>query len=63
VNAEQVRAGYAWVFRRYGEDALLLALEAEAKAARRGLWRDAQPVPPWQWRERARMTPVPAARP
>ena len=52
VNAEQVRSGHAWVFRRYTDDARLIALEAEAKAARRGLWRDARPVPPWEWRER-----------
>lgn len=52
INAEQVRSGWAWVFRRNG-DARLLALEAEAKAARRGLWQDARAVPPWEWRERA----------
>lgn len=50
VNALQVQDGWAWVFRRYSSDARLIALEAEAKAARRGLWRDAHPVPPWQWR-------------
>jgi endonuclease YncB( thermonuclease family) len=51
VNAEQVRRGYAWVFRRYSLDPYLLALEAEAKAARRGLWQDPDPVAPWLWRE------------
>jgi endonuclease YncB( thermonuclease family) len=51
-NAGQVRDGYAWVFRRFEHDAALIALEQEAKAARRGLWRDAEPVPPWLWRER-----------
>ncbi len=50
VNAEQVRRGYAWVFRRYSHDPHLLALEAEAKAARRGLWQDPNPVEPWLWR-------------
>ena len=38
----------------------LLALEAEAKAARRGLWSDAHAVPPWQWRERHPRVPSPA---
>ena len=51
VNAEQVRSGYAWVY-RFERDATLLALEAEARAARRGLWADARAVPPWQWRDR-----------
>lgn len=50
VEAEQVRRGLAWVYRHYGDDARLLALEAEAKAARRGLWADANPMPPWEWR-------------
>ena len=50
VAAEQVRRGLAWVYRHYSDDARLLALEAEAKAARRGLWADANPIPPWEWR-------------
>jgi endonuclease YncB( thermonuclease family) len=52
VNAEQVRRGYAWVFRRFSHDAALIALEAEARAARRGLWAEPAPVPPWTWRDR-----------
>ena len=58
INAEQVRSGYAWVFRRFGADARLLALEAEAKAAGRGLWRDAWAVAPWLWRERRLLHPA-----
>ncbi|MDG4550761.1 MAG: thermonuclease family protein [Candidatus Contendobacter sp.] len=50
VEAEQVWRGLAWVYRHYSDDARLLALEAEAKAARRGLWADANPIPPWDWR-------------
>lgn len=59
VNAEQVRAGFAWVYRRYSADATLLALEAEAKAARRGLWHDRRAVAPWQWRLREAQRPTP----
>jgi endonuclease YncB( thermonuclease family) len=58
VNAEQVRAGFAWVFRRFELDPRLLALEVEAKAAQRGLWRDPKPVPPWLWRERQALQPT-----
>jgi endonuclease YncB( thermonuclease family) len=50
-NTAQVQDGHAWVFRRYETDPALIALEAEAKAAGRGLWRDSAPVPPWVWRE------------
>ena len=59
-NAGLVRDGYAWVYRRFENDASLIALEGEAKAARRGLWRGAEPVPPWLWRERhPRRPPAP----
>ena len=52
-NAEQVRRGMAWVYVRYApKDSPLYVVEAEARAARRGLWQDARPVPPWEWRKR-----------
>lgn len=47
LNRELVRAGLAWWYRRYSSDQDLARLEAEARAARRGLWRDPQPVAPW----------------
>jgi endonuclease YncB( thermonuclease family) len=54
LNQELVRAGFAWWFRRYSSDATLGALEAEARAARRGLWADPNAVPPWEWRAAVR---------
>ncbi len=50
VETELVRRGLAWVYRQYSHDPQLLALEAEAKAARRGLWAAANPIAPWDWR-------------
>ena len=52
VNAEMVRRGAAWVYRRWSRDPSLLRLEEEARAARWGLWAlpEAQRVPPWEWR-------------
>lgn len=52
VNAEMIRQGAAWVYRQYARDQSLLALEAEAKAAKRGLWSlpESQRMPPWEWR-------------
>jgi endonuclease YncB( thermonuclease family) len=50
-GAEQVRLGMAWVIERdAASDSTLHALQAEARAARRGLWADKEPVPPWEWR-------------
>jgi micrococcal nuclease len=46
-----VREGLAWSYRDYPpHDAELARLEAEARAAKRGLWGQLDPVPPWDWR-------------
>jgi endonuclease YncB( thermonuclease family) len=53
---EQIKAGMAWHYKKYqGEQSpkdrvSYAAAEDEARAARRGLWKDANPVPPWEWR-------------
>lgn len=51
-NAEMVRMGMAWVYRRYATDRSLFELESEARGAKRGLWADSAPVPPWKFRRR-----------
>ncbi len=51
-NGEQVRQGMAMVFERYApQGSPLYGLQEEARAARRGLWAEPQPVPPWEWRD------------
>jgi endonuclease YncB( thermonuclease family) len=50
----QLRDGLAWVYRRYSKDRAMIAIEDEARAARRGLWSLPDPEPPWAWRERHR---------
>lgn len=53
---EQIRAGMAWYFRRYAKELppdrrhQYADMEAQAQAERHGLWADAKPVPPWDWR-------------
>lgn len=49
-SAEQVRAGMAWHYRAYATDAAFADLELSAQSSRLGLWADATPVPPWEWR-------------
>lgn len=51
VNAEQIRRGLAWAYRKYLHDQSLLGLENEARATKRGLWLDGDPVPPWEFRK------------
>jgi endonuclease YncB( thermonuclease family) len=54
-NTEQVRRGWAWVYERYApKNSPLYGAQAEARAARRGLWGDSEPVPPWEWRRMKR---------
>lgn len=51
LNHELVKAGFAWWYRKYApDDRLLEKLEAEARDAKAGLWRDPNPVPPWVFR-------------
>lgn len=53
VNHLIVQAGYAWWFQRFApNDGNLAALEAEARKNRRGLWQDANPLPPWEFRRK-----------
>lgn len=51
LNRELVKAGLAWWYRKYSKDSSLGDLEAEARLARRGLWADPHPIPPWEWRK------------
>ena len=51
VNHASVDAGMAWWYRKYApNDSALAAAEQRAKSARRGLWADANPTPPWNYR-------------
>lgn len=50
LNRAIVQAGYAWWFKKYSNDASLGELEEGARIARKGLWRDPSPKPPWEWR-------------
>lgn len=51
VGLDQVRAGLAWWYARFAaNDEALHEAEAEAHQAKRGLWADEEPTPPWEWR-------------
>ncbi len=58
VGLVQIERGMAWHYKTYEreqrpEDAREYAqAEIEAKSARRGLWGDARPVSPWEWRSK-----------
>jgi len=48
---EIVRAGYAWWYHLYSDNLVLKQLENEARIARRGLWSQPNPIPPWEFRK------------
>jgi len=56
----QLTVGLAWWYRYYaaeqtGEDQYRYEFaECEARARKAGLWVDADPLPPWEWRRRNR---------
>lgn len=52
LNEELVKAGLAWWFRKYSKELQLGELERQAREAKRGLWAEPNPVPPWEWRSR-----------
>jgi micrococcal nuclease len=55
LNQELVKQGWCWWYRKYAQgDTVLERVETEARGAKKGLWADPQPVPPWEWRKRSR---------
>ncbi len=59
LNLALVRNGWAWWYTHFSKDTAYQAAEAEAKTRKIGLWSDPHPVPPWQFRQRARSTAKP----
>ncbi len=58
VNLAQVKAGMAWFYRYYQKELsaenrkLYAQAEDEARANKKGLWQDKNPIPPRRWRRR-----------
>ena len=50
VNQEQVKRGMAWEYSHYHSDKTYIGLQSDAQQSRRGLWSQASPQAPWQWR-------------
>jgi ATP-dependent hsl protease ATP-binding subunit hslU len=50
INAQMVANGYAWAYRKFSKK--YTAQESQAKKQGLGLWRDKEPIPPWEWRQK-----------
>lgn len=57
-NAKLVEDGWAWHFKKYSSDEQLAKLEEAARKAKRGLWADAAPLAPWDFRARQKSPQV-----
>jgi endonuclease YncB( thermonuclease family) len=54
-NEVMLSQGMAWVYRKHAEGyAHFYRVEEAAKAQRQGLWKDANPIPPWDYRKLTR---------
>ncbi|WP_421946230.1 thermonuclease family protein [Pedobacter sp.] len=51
VNQEMVKLGMAWHFKKYSSDVTYAALENNARRNRIGLWKEPNPIAPWEWRK------------
>lgn len=55
INLAMVKAGMAWVYRKYAHNAPdYYSAEDDAHRQRLGLWADQEPIPPWEWRHSKR---------
>ncbi len=53
VDLEMVKKGMAWHYAYFAKDAKDLAkAEKSARAKKLGLWKQANPTPPWEWRRK-----------
>lgn len=64
VNYAQLSSGYAWHYSQYarksqsGSDySRYEQAQNKARHSHTGLWRDASPTPPWEWRQEKRQEP------
>jgi endonuclease YncB( thermonuclease family) len=57
INQEMIGSGLAWAYRRYLSApyaSVYIAAEKEARSRRLGLWRQANPDPPWNFKRKRR---------
>jgi len=51
INLQQVKDGYAWVYKKYSKKLSYHKAEDEARDKNKGLWSDKNPIEPWEFRK------------
>jgi micrococcal nuclease len=54
INLELLDEGAVWHYKEYDHNKRLADAEDHARAAGKGLWHDANPIAPWEWRKNER---------
>ena len=52
INLQQVKDGYAWVYKKYSNNQTYYKAEKLARDKRVGLWIDKNPLEPWEFRKK-----------
>jgi len=55
INREMIKRGYAWAYRKHLESPYAseyIEAENEARVQRSGIWRQANPLPPWEFKKK-----------
>lgn len=52
INEEMIAEGWAWHYTEYSKSPELEAAQQHAKKHKLGLWADADPTPPWEFRKK-----------
>jgi endonuclease YncB( thermonuclease family) len=53
VNLRMVQDGLAWHFKAFDNTKEFAQAEIEAREKKIGLWKDANPIPPWEFRKKS----------
>lgn len=51
INIQQVKDGYAWVYKKYSKNSNYFKAEKGARSKKLGLWSDKNPIEPWEFRK------------
>lgn len=54
INLQQVKDGYAWVYKKYSNNQTYYKEETKAKESKKGLWIEKNRIAPWEFRKQKR---------
>jgi endonuclease YncB( thermonuclease family) len=52
LNYRLLQAGFAWHYKNFSKSETWAAAELKARKEKAGLWKDAHPIAPWDWRKK-----------